>query len=222
MCLLRNPVLGKWAHVARSLSTSCGNTLRQTQQIFIAIYTPRQTMGTKITRSCLLCPFFTRFDLFSVQCYSFQGVLEQGHAHGSSLEHLWTTDWEAETLNCRIAFHSALPLCGSVLQPLDYLHKRFQKSITEKLAKFVSVPRQKCPHSGESLRLWILMLHKFFPACMLEVPLGCGLYFFFRPHFPHDILPTQQQPSLWAGRFTASLLLSLLLWFPRKKKNTYH
>lgn len=223
ICLLRNPVLGKWACVARSLSTSCGNTLRPTQHILTASYTPETDNGQQIIRSCLLCPFFTRLDLFSVQCHNFQeGVLEQGHSRGSSLEHLGTTDWEAETLNCRTAFHSGLPLCEPVLQPLEYLHKRFQKNILEELAKLSSVHTQKWPHSGESLRLWILRLHKIFPACVLEVPLRCGLYLLFRTPF-YSWYPSHTETALFMTRkiyyksfpFPASMVF-------KEEKNMWH
>lgn len=148
--------------------------------------------------------------------------MEQGHADGSSLEHLGTTEWEAETLNCRIAFHSVLSLCGAVLQPLDYLHKRFQKSILEELAKLGSVPRQKCLHSRESPRLWILRLHKIFPACILVVPLRCGLYLLLQTPF-YSLYPSHTATALFMIRkiyykpfpFPASMVFN-------KEKNIWH
>lgn len=113
--------------------------------------------------------------------------------------------WGAETLNWRGAFDLGLPLCGQVLQPLGYLHKRCQKSSLKELAKLGSVPRRKCSWSGESLRLWILRLHKTFLTRMSEMPLGWGLY-----------LPLAT-PLWWIRQFTTRLLLSLLPWFSLKK-----
>lgn len=196
----------------------------QTPQILAVIYIPETDNGHQITRSCLFCPFFTfwhtTLDLFSVQCHSFQGgVLQQRHAHGSSLAHLGTTDWEAEALSCRTAFHSGLPLCGRMLQPLGYLHKRVQKSILEELGKLGSVPRQKCPHSGESSRLWILRLHKPFPACMLIVQ-GWGLYLLLQtPFYSWDPSHTATAPFMNRKIYYKSFAFPVSTVFIEEKKN---
>lgn len=77
-------VPGKWARVVMWLSTSCGNTLRPTQQILQEFASLRHIKGN-ILQSCPLWPLFAfwhSLELFSVQCHSFLGgVWQQGHAH---------------------------------------------------------------------------------------------------------------------------------------------
>lgn len=88
MCLLRNPVLGKWAHVARSLSTSCGNTLRQIQQIFIAIYTPETDSGHQKSRGLVFCALSSQ-DLTSF-LYSVI-VFKESWSRVMLMAHHWST-----------------------------------------------------------------------------------------------------------------------------------
>lgn len=219
-------VPGKWACVAVWLSASCGNTLRPTPQIFTAIYVPETQKRHRITVSCLLWPFFCFLTHLVLTSFLYSVIVfkEESCSRATLMAHHWSTWGEtgcgAETLNWRGAFHLGLPLCGQLLQPLGYVRKRCQKSILKELAKLGSVPRQKCPRSGESLRVWILRLHKPFPTCMLEVPLGWGLYLPLQPPFcswypPHEATAPLMNRTIYykASTFPASMVfIEKKLW----------
>ena len=181
-------VPGTWASMAVWLSTSCGNTLRPTPQIFAAVYIsemqrePNHSVLSFVTLFCFLSYLVLTSFLYSVIVFK-----EESCSRAMLIANCWSTGggtgWGAGTLNRRDAIGLGLPLHGQLLQPLSCLHRRCQKNILKELIKLGSVSRQKCPHLGESLMLWILRLRKCSPTCMLEVLPEWGLYLPLQPPF---------------------------------------
>lgn len=158
----------------------------------------RQTMGTWAPSHKVLSflPFLHKtWPLFCIVSL----LSRRSLGAGMLMAHHWST-WEAETLICRTAFHSGVPLCGPVLQSLDHLQKIFQRipeehfrrigqtsfSSQTEVPTFRREPRPLDPGIAQA------------SSCML-VPLGWGLYLLLQTPF-YSWHPSHTATALFMSR----------------------